>query len=354
LPVNPAVSTKDGVLLVNSRVLLFSGQTLWKPEWLATDCAGVTQGTIVWMHLTTEMAGRIDFSKLGDPRTLEAVLPEVQRHTSQNLLINRPWDILDQQKPAILEDFASLGRANEATLLPGAHVLAPENVFLGTGVKVWPGAVLDAQNGPIIIEPGTEIRANAVLTGPTSVGPQCVIRTAADIRENCSLGPGSRVGGEINNTIFLGNSSKQHYGYLGQTIVGEWVNIGAGATASNMKNTHGIVRMALQGKPESSGRQFLGSLIADHVKIGIGTLLSTGSVIGFASHVSMPRPAKFVPSFAWVTENGVERADFEKLEEIARGVMERRGMTFSQMDHELFVRIASDWAVGENYPWPHG
>jgi UDP-N-acetylglucosamine diphosphorylase/glucosamine-1-phosphate N-acetyltransferase len=296
----------------------------------------------------------VDFSRLADPRTLEALLPQVQRHTSHTLMINRPWDILDQQKPAILEDFASLGRANEGTLLPGAHVLAPENIFLGQGVKVWPGAVLDAQNGPIIIEGGTEIRANAVLTGPTSVGPNCVIRTAADIRENCSLGAGSRVGGEMVNTIFLGNSSKQHYGFLGQSIIGEWVNIGAGTTASNLKNTYGTVRMTLHGKDETSGRQFLGSLIADHVKIGIGALLSTGSVIGFGSHVNMPRPARCVPSFAWVTEKGVERADFEKLEHIAGIAMERRGMTFSQMDHDLFVRIASDWAVGESYPWPHG
>jgi len=352
--VNPALSTKEGVLLVNSRVLLFSGQTLWKDEWLVTDCAGVAQGTVAWVHLTPELAGKVDFSKLSEAKTLEAVLPEVQRHTSHAILINRPWDILDHQKTGIAEDFVSLGRASEGTLLPGAHVLAAENVHLGAGVKVWPGAVLDAQNGPILIEEGTEIRANAVLTGPTSVGPRCIIRTGADIREHCSLGAGSRVGGEMVNTVFLGNSSKQHYGFLGQSIVCEWVNIGAGTTASNLKNTYGNVRMTLNAQEVPSGRQFLGSLISDHVKIGIGALLATGSVIGFGSHVNMPRPERFVPSFAWVTNHGVERADFEKLEAIAGHAMERRGQAFSAVDHELFVRIASDWAVHENYAWPHG
>ena len=156
-----------------------------------------------------------------------------------------------------------------------------------------------------------------MVTGPVAIGPHCLIRTAADIREECAFGPNTRVGGEVGGTVFLGNANKQHHGFLGQTIVGEWVNLGAGTTTSNLKNTYGLVKMPLNGMDEPTGRQFLGSVIADHAKLGIGTYLSTGSVVGFAAHVVVPRPPRFVPSFAWLTEYGLERADFEKIEEIA-------------------------------------
>lgn len=267
-------------------------------------------------------------------------------------MIDRPWDLLDHQHAAIYEDFATLGAANHATLHPGVHLLDPHNIHLATGVKIWPGAVLDAQNGPIIVGPNTEIRANAVITGPVAIGSHCIIRTGADIRENSSFGPGSRVGGEVAHSLFLGNASKQHIGFLGQTIVGEWANLGAGTTTSNLKNTYGQVRMPLNGIEEPTGKQFLGSVIADHAKLGIGTYLSTGSVVGFASHIVTPRPPRFVPSFAWLTDKGMARADFEKVEQIAAIAMARRNVEFSPADHELFVRIANESAVIENYPWP--
>jgi UDP-N-acetylglucosamine diphosphorylase/glucosamine-1-phosphate N-acetyltransferase len=358
LPVNPAISTREGLVLVNARLLLFAGQTPWNkeitPASLPPDSAGLAQGTVVWMNLSPELAAEIDFAKLSQARTLEALLPRVQRHTAPALLIGRPWDLLDHQRTGILEDFSALGGAQEGTPFPGAHLLAPEHIHIGRGVKIWAGAVLDAQQGPIIVEADAEIHAHAVITGPAYIGPRCVIRNHADIRENSTLGAASRVGGEIVNTLFLGNASKQHYGFLGQSIVGEWANLGAGTTASNLKNTYGTVRMTLNGHDEPTGRQFLGAIIADHAKFGIGTCLSTGSVIGFASHVIVPRPERFVPSFAWVTDKGVHRADFDKIEQIAGIAMQRRGAEFTAADHELFVRIAAEWSLAENYPWVEG
>ncbi len=350
LPINPAVSTKDGILLINARWLLLDAGNEWKLP--SVDSAGLASAAIVWMHLAPDLAATIDFSKLQNSLTLEKLLPTLHRRPAQVTLIERPWDLLDHQRAAILEDFADLGSANHATLLPNANLLNPENIHLAKGVKIWPGAVLDAQLGPIIVGENTEIRANAVITGPTAIGTNCLIRTAADIREDCSFGPGSRVGGEIIHSIFLGNANKQHLGFLGQTIVGEWANLGAGTTTSNLKNTYGHIKMPLNGKEEPTGKQFLGSLIADHAKLGIGTYLSTGSVIGFASHVTTPRPPRFVPSFAWLTEKGIHRADFEKIEHIAALVMKRRGSDFTQTEHELFVRIAGESTHSENYPWP--
>ena len=194
--------------------------------------------------------------------------------------------------------------------MKGAHLINEEKIHIAPNVKIWPGVVLDAQAGSIVIEENSEIRANAVITGPVHIGKNCVVRTAADIRELTTLGPNTRVGGEISHSIFLGNANKQHHGFLGQSIIGEWANLGAGTTTSNLKNTYGTIRVPINGVDEESGQRFLGSFVGDHAKIGIGTYLSTGSVIGFGSHVITSRPPKFVPSFGWVTDKGVEPRRF--------------------------------------------
>ncbi|HVX86396.1 MAG TPA: putative sugar nucleotidyl transferase [Phycisphaerae bacterium] len=351
-PVNPTLAPSDGLLLINARWLLLQGAERFETP--PPDTAGLSASTVVWIHLSPRLAGRIDPARLHEPATLESILPEVRRLSAAGpgRLIDRPWQLLEHQRAAIIEDFRRLGPASAGLLYPGVHVLDPENVHVAEGVKIWPGALLDAQAGPIIIERDAVIRANAVITGPVYIGPGCLIRTGADIREDSTLGPGTRVGGEISNALFLGHANKQHHGFVGNSIIGEWANLGAGTTTSNLKNTYGEIRMPLNGADEPTGRQFLGALIADHAKLGIGTYLSTGSVVGFASHIIAPRPPRFVPSFAWVTDKGIARADFEKLEDIAGIVLERRGLQFTAADHELWVRIASEWAAAERYPWP--
>jgi UDP-N-acetylglucosamine diphosphorylase/glucosamine-1-phosphate N-acetyltransferase len=350
LPINPGLSAKAGLILINARWLLLHTARPWElPE---PDSAGLAQSSIVWLHLSQQLAGQVDLSTLHLASTLEGLLTQVQRYAASATLISRPWDLFEHQRAAIAEDFQDLGPANHGAVLSGAHLIQPDQIHLAHGVRVWPGAVLDAQGGPILVGQGAEIRANSVITGPVAIGAHCVIRNLADIREETVLGPNSRVGGEINGCIFLGNANKQHQGFLGQTIVGEWANLGAGTTTSNMKNTYGMVRIPLNGKEEPTGRQFMGSILADHVKLGIGTYLSTGSVVGFGSHVVIDRPPRFVPSFAWLTEKGMQRADFEKIEQIASLVMKRRHAEFTQADHDLFVRIASDWSLAEDYPWP--
>lgn len=351
--VNPSLSLREGVLLLNGRWLMFANEAevFRLPD---LDTAGLVQGTVVWARLSAETARDVDLSLLHEPAAFDRILPRLQRVSVAPApsIVNRPWDLLDLQRAAIEEDFAVLGRGEEGTLMPGAHLLVRENMHFGKGVRIWPGAVLDAQAGPILLGEGTEIRANAVLTGPLALGARCLVKAGADLHDACTLGPNSRVGGEISNTLFLGNGNKQHHGFVGNSIIGEWANLGAGTTTSNLKNTYGAVKMPLRGVDEPTGRMFLGSVIADHAKLGIGTYLSTGTVVGFASHVVVPRPPRFVPSFAWVTDSGLERAEFEKLEGIAATVMKRRGQAFTPADHELWVRIASEWAQAEQFAWP--
>ena len=352
-PVNPPVSTKDGVILINARWLMLQPP---EPGVLTTpDTAGLISHTLVWMHLSPAKAAQVDFARILDPHTLEELLPTLQRQTTPVPLLEYPWDLLTHQRAALAADFAALGPAQLGTLLiPGSvYQISPENIHIAPGVKLYPGVILDASHGPIILDANAEIRAHAVLTGPLYIGQNALVRTAADIREETTLGPGCRVGGEVIASIFQANANKQHHGFVGQSLIGEWANLGAGTTTSNLKNTYGTIRIPLNGEEVSTGRQFLGSLIGDHAKLGIGTYLSTGSVIGFASHVTIPRPPRFVPSFAWLTkENNIVRADFEKIEALAKTVMGRRHIDFTPADHDLFIRIAGDWAQRERFDWP--
>jgi UDP-N-acetylglucosamine diphosphorylase/glucosamine-1-phosphate N-acetyltransferase len=353
IPVNPAVSTKDGVLLINGRWLAAGNSADFLSD-STPDSAGLLMGSVAWMHLSAETAAKVDFSRVDEPKTLESLLPDLRRVTAKTNLIARPWDLIAAQDKTLRGDFDLFGAASIGTVHPGAHLLSPENIHVALNAKIWPGVVLDAQGGPIIIEEGAEIRANAVITGPAHIGKNCVVRTAADVRELTSLGPNSRVGGEVMHSIFLGNSNKQHHGFVGQSIVGSWANLGAGTTTSNLKNTYGTIRVPIGGVEEESGQQFFGAIIGDHAKLGIGTYLSTGSVIGLASHILAPRPAKFIPSFAWLNEFEITRADFEKIVAIAKTVMTRRGVEFTQADHDLLVHAATEDAPRERFDWADG
>lgn len=391
LPVNPSISTRAGLILVNASWLMLpaeapaaatsaGGMDPLETFFAAGEgegdnrggAAGLVANAIAWMQLAPELAEKVDFSQLHQSRTLEALLPFVARRAAKATLIQRPWDLLNHQAAAFLADWPHFGPAQLGKLTEGGGVvqLGREHIHVGQHVRIAPLTVLDATQGPIVLEgssapaQATQVQSHTVITGPCYVGPGCVIRAHADIRGDCHLGPQTRVGGEVVGSIFLGHCSKQHYGFLGQTIVGQWANLGAGTTTSNLKNTYGTVRMPINGREESTSRQFVGAVIADHAKLGIGTYLSTGSVVGFASHVTVSRPPKFVPSFAWVTSTGpgtggaarpapfhIARIDFDKVVALAQMVMSRRNVVFTPADQELFVRIAGEYATREAHDW---
>ena len=195
------------------------------------------------------------------------------------LSFRHPWDLLDGLGDRIAAD---------AALLESSHGL-PEWVtkvgehpcLIGSDVTFLPGVVLDATAGPIIIQRGARIRANAVLCGPCSIGPDCLISDRTLIKGATSLGPGCKVGGEVGSVIMQAHANKVHDGHLGDALVGEWVNIGAGTDNSNLLNTYGDVAMRLDsdGPMHKTGRIFMGCVLGDHVKLAIGTRLMTGTVL---------------------------------------------------------------------------
>ncbi|MGC8551604.1 MAG: putative sugar nucleotidyl transferase [Phycisphaerae bacterium] len=342
LPINPKINKTKSAIFINGRWLMDA--PFAEPK---LNSAAMVNNQVVWMHLSADNMAKLDLRRLVGSKALNDMLPHVGLEGIEAKLVEYPWDLLKLQHQALLDDFARRGRALDSQPLPGTHLLNPDNMNIARDVTMDPGAVLDARKGPIMIESGTQIGPNAVVTGPVFIGRDCVIRTGADIRGDTSIGRSCRIGGEVVSSIFFANSNKQHYGFVGHSVVGEWVNLGAGVTTSNLKNTYGSVRMTVKGADISTDMQFLGSVIGDHAKLAVGVYLSTGTVIGFSSHILVSRPPKYVPSFAWVTDRGVGKIDLNKALQIAKIVMARREQEFTEANQELFLRIAQTWSTEE-------
>jgi UDP-N-acetylglucosamine diphosphorylase/glucosamine-1-phosphate N-acetyltransferase len=204
--------------------------------------------------------------------------------------------------------------------------------------------VIDASKGAVVLGDGAIVGANAVLQGPCYIGSQSEVAPLAMIRPGTSIGPKCKVGGEVARAIILGNSNKGHEGFLGDSYLGEWVNLGAGTTTSNLKNTYGPIGIKLGREEVNSGRQFLGALIGDHTKTAIGTRFMSGSYAGCCSMIATSAHApRFTPSFSFLTDKGTEAYRLDKVFEVARAVMARRGRTFDALD-EAMVRYCKSAA----------
>lgn len=214
------------------------------------------------------------------------------------------WELIVGLKEDLEADLRVLGARVKGQVHKSAVLYAPENILIEEGAEVEAGAVLDARSGPIYIGKKTIIRPQSCLRGPLSIGPEC------------------RIGGEVAHSIFHGYANKAHYGFIGHSYVGEWVNLGAGTTNSNLKNNYGNVRVMVNGKEVDSGQQFLGCFIGDYAKTGIGTLINTGTVIGLGANVLGGKVTpKYIPDFQWDEQNKYRLDDFLKA---AAAMMGRR------------------------------
>lgn len=254
--------------------------------------------------------------------------------------IGRIWDLITHSQGAIEDDFQHLGR-----LAPAAgpyHVVNPEQIHVDPSVRIQPGVVLDASNGPIIIGASATIGANAVLQGPCCIGPDSIVNTLSTIRPGTSIGPLCKVGGEVSNSTLLGYSNKAHEGFLGDSYVGQWVNLGAATTTSNLKNTYGEISANTAKGPVRTGRQFLGSIIADHVKTAIGTRMMAGTTIGYSAMLALSSIApKFVRSFSFLTDNGSEEYRLEKAMEVMKAVYGRRRQVWDEAEEAVVRYVRS-------------
>src|SRR5271157_1668853 len=222
---------------------------------------------------------------------------------------NYIWEFILANPQELTEDFHASGRSGIEGQVeePSAIRGNRGDIFVGRGAKVHPMVLLDAEHGPIYIDEGAEIQPFTRIEGPCYIGRKSVL-LGANCREGNSIGPMCRIGGEVEESIIQGYSNKYHDGFLGHAYVGEWVNLGALTTNSDLKNDYSTVSMVLDGRtPVSTGSTKVGSVIGDHAKTSVGTLLNTGSYVGaMAVLVATGKPLpKFIPSFAWYIDGAV-------------------------------------------------
>jgi UDP-N-acetylglucosamine diphosphorylase/glucosamine-1-phosphate N-acetyltransferase len=224
----------------------------------------------------------------------------------------------------------------------GSTLLGDADAVALRGAAVEPGVTFDATRGPIVLEEDVEVRGGARLEGPLWVGPRA--RLLGGRIAGSAIGPRSVVRGELASCVLLGYANKAHDGFVGHSVLGRWVNLGAGTITSNLKNTYGPIRLDVGGVPIDTGLQNLGSLIGDHAKTAIGTLLATGTVVGAGANVFEPvRPPKYIPPFAWGGD-GTARVTREGFLRVAERVLPRRDVPVDDATRAMLARI-HEWAT---------
>jgi UDP-N-acetylglucosamine diphosphorylase/glucosamine-1-phosphate N-acetyltransferase len=261
---------------------------------------------------------------------------------------SRPWHLLDPVvfAQALARDIQLIVQSwtavEHGTVPSWAAVTGSAGVHVHASARVGANAVLDATDGPILLDHNSEVRHGAILIGPVYVGRHSIVAERAHIKARTSIGPHSRMGGEVGSVIVQGYSNKVHDGHLGDALLGEWVNLGAGTVNSNLLNTYGEVAMHLRpsGPRERTGRQFMGCIIGDHTKVAIGTRIMTGSSIGLGVMWAASAPITgAIGSFSWVTDDGQRLYQPEKFLQLARTVMARRKVEFSQAESDLLSHL---------------
>ncbi|MCV9388214.1 GlmU family protein [Reichenbachiella ulvae] len=257
--------------------------------------------------------------------------------------INRAWDMFLNNSEEIKKDFDLLTEGKTSAKIEDPHtiVYGAENVFLEEGVKIK-AAILNAEKGPIYLAKDAEIQEGATIRGPFYLGEGSRINMNAKIREGSTIGPGCKIGGEISNSILYGNSNKAHDGFLGNSVLGEWCNLGADTNNSNLKNNYSNVEMwdELSQDYLDTGLQFCGLVMGDHSKAAINTMFNTGTTVGVCANVyGAGFPKKRIPSFTWGGVRSMLVYDFDKAMETVEIVMDRKNRSFTDEDRKLLKHI---------------
>lgn len=251
-------------------------------------------------------------------------------------LIEQPWHIFQHNGQEIHHDYTLLtsGRRSAPISDPHTRTYCPENIFIEEGVIIK-AAILNAENGPIYLGKDAQVHEGAIIKGPFALCEGSHINMGAKIRGDVTVGPHSKVGGEVSNSVIFGYSNKAHDGFLGNSVIGEWCNLGADTNSSNLKNNYAQVKLWSFAKEGfiDTGLQFCGLMMGDHAKSGINTMFNTATVVGVAANVFGDGfPRTYIPSYAWGGAAGFSTFKFDKALEVANAAMARRKMQPSDED----------------------
>jgi UDP-N-acetylglucosamine diphosphorylase/glucosamine-1-phosphate N-acetyltransferase len=343
---NPGISVNSvnsgSCLFINGRDLFKEGCNKYFSDENIEDCVYKNKGEIVAVKLSgsnlekvkNNIKDYLDFSSLSDLNINHANVK----------LYNYLWEMIQDNGSEIARDAEHLRKKGTFNIHPeefaGVHFINTDKIYIRQNVTIKPGVVIDATNGPVYLESGAFIYPNAVIEGPVYIGRDTKIKSGATIYENVSIGAVCKVGGEVEDTIILPYSNKQHSGFIGHAYLGSWVNLGADTNCSDLKNNYSTIKVTMGKKTVDTGSQFLGVIIGDHSKTAINTMFNTGTIVGFSSNIfGAGFPGKFIPSFAWGGAEGLTSYDLKKGIETAKIVTKRRSVDFLQSDEELFTSI---------------
>ena len=338
----------DGALYINGRVLLNSQIPLD-----GTEEAGVTKdGTIVYIRTNKGTCDKITAEVLLSENPIEKIKIKTVEANDYSM-INYTWEVFQYNPKQLTADFNTFtgGKGKiEGKVYEGAYLLNPSQIFIAKGASVFPGCVLNAEDGPIYIDEDAVLQPGAVIEGPHFTGRKSIIRIGAKIRTGSTIGEVCRVGGEVEDSIIQSYSNKQHDGFLGHGYLGSWCNLGACTNNSDLKNNYGNVKVYVEGKLMDSGSMFVGLTMGDHSKSGIGTTFNTGTVVGIMCNIyGEGLPPKFIPSFSWGGEKGMVEYMSDKAIEVAEKVMGRRKVKITDAEKTLYKKLYELTKVEKTY-----
>jgi UDP-N-acetylglucosamine diphosphorylase/glucosamine-1-phosphate N-acetyltransferase len=333
--------SENSCLFINGRVLGSECLTEIISE-DSEDCIYKNDDGIVAVKLSKYNLANIK-DNLTDTLDFES-LPDLPVKKSETTLYNYLWEMITDNGSEIIKDTVALikDRSDYTNTkdFVGVNFINTEKIFIKKNVSIMPGVVINATNGAVYIDDDVFIYPNAVIEGPVYIGKNSKIKIGAAIYENVSIGSNCKIGGEIEDTIILPYTNKQHAGFIGHSYLGSWVNLGADTNCSDLKNNYSTVKVKLNGKTIDTGIQFLGVIIGDHSKSAINTMFNTGTLIGISSNLfGAGFPDKYIPSFSWGGADGLTTYDLKKSIQTARIVFGRRNKEFTIVDEKLLETV---------------
>ena len=274
----------------------------------------------------------------------------ITQYTDDDVLrIENTWDIFEKNHQAIKRDYDVLTQGRTSEAIPQTTIaFNPEHIFIEKGAKVM-CASLNATDGPIYIGEDTILMEGATIQGPFALCEHSSVKMGAKIYGGTTIGPHCKVGGEVANSVMMGFSNKGHDGYMGNSVLGHWCNLGADTNTSNLKNNYAQVRLWDYDTERfaKTGTQFCGLMMGDHSKCGINTMFNTGTVVGVSANIfGAGYPRNFIPSFTWGGSSGMETYNTTKAFEVAAVVMARRGLELDTQEEAILnevFEISKQW-----------
>ena len=325
---------------IEEQNLLINGALLPNPDLVEKIAVlknreALSVGTTL-LAINLEKADLLDFFS-GKLETYTNIDYEGDVHRIQNT-----WDIFSLNGEEIKADYQLLTHKRQSEPISSTvQVLGKENVFFEKGAKAE-FMTINATDGPVYIGKDAELMEGSIVRGPFALGEHSVVKMGAKIYGPTTIGPESKVGGELNNVVIQGYTNKAHDGFLGNSVIGEWCNLGADTNNSNLKNNYAEVRLwnyQTEGFAKT-GLQFCGLIMGDHSKCGINTMFNTGTVVGVSANIfGSGFPRNFIPSFSWGGASGFVVYQTKKAFEVAQKVFERRGLKFDQTEEKILIHI---------------